>query len=693
MKYPETRSESTYEEWHGVAVPDPYRWLEGNDSEVLAWQDSQVELTESVLQTWPDLERLKAAQRKALLNGVSNWTQTPVFGGNLAFRLASGSQGVQAVLEVVDMESGQTRVLVDPNQMQDGQMIDWFYPSRGGELVAVGISSHGDEQSVLHLVDTKTGELLPERIPNTSYAVVTWLPDASGFYFSGGKASDLEDSQKWVFFHRVGDTTPPLADPRRFEAWYIAPQLSQDGRYLVVVVGEEDPRAAWYRDLLAGGEWKPLMVGKTGDSYGHLMGDSYVALMTFGAPRGRIVSVPLSTAQDESTWRELVHESEAVIRYFVLVDDLLVISELKDAVSQLRLVPLAGGEGETIELPGMGLIRGADMPNTHHLAVSGRQIFFAYTTFTRPMQTYRLDLDERSVEPFEENTTGYLGHLETRRIFYDSVDGVRVSMFLVYKKGLDISQPSPTLLHGYGGWNLVRAPGYVGGTLPGGYVVSVLPFIEAGGIYAFANLRGGAEYGREWWHGGRLESKQNTYNDLYAAAEWLIGSELTTSVKLAVMGSSNGGLLAAVAVTQRPDLWRVVVSQSPITDMLRCFHDPYTAACAVEYGSPEDPEMFRLLHDYSPVHNVRPGGYPSTMLQCGSSDVRCPAWNGRKLVAALQNASTSDRPVLLQVHKNMGHFADSSLESHITRDSTAIGFIMSQLGMRVQSEKFDTNPS
>jgi prolyl oligopeptidase len=688
LLYPKTRrDDEVIDVLHGVPVRDPYRWLEENTPEALAWEAKQNDLTEEVLSQWPDRAQLYQVIRTILAAGSGDTGEPPGFYGRYAFRLGSKPDGQKMVLYVSEGDVGTWRILVDPNTMAAGAALDWFYPSPDGRFVAYGISAHGDEQSVLHVIETETGILLPERILHTSFARVAWLPDSSGFYYSGGKASDREDSQKWLFFHALGEAASREADPYRFDAWYVAPQLSPDGRYLMMIVGEENPRAAYCKDLAGGGGWQPVLQGKPGESYGEFVGDRYLALTTYGAPRGRIVAIPLANARDESSWQEIVPESQAVLRHFVLVDGWLVISELHTACSRLRVVSL-DGTGETIvPLPGMGLIRGAELPNLPHLSVRGHQVYFGFSTFTEPLRLYRYDLDTRRLEAQGAGPALDLSHLETQQIHCISKDGTPVSMFLVHRKDLDLSKPRPTLLHGYGGWNLLFAPGFVGGTLSGGtfaYITCVLPFIEAGGVYVFANLRGGAEYGRDWWYAGRLRSKQNTFDDLYAAAEHLIALRITTCELLATMGASNGGLLAAVAVTQRPDLFRAVVSQVPITDMVRAFNDPYAASCLGEYGDPRDAELLPVLLAYSPVHNVKDGQrYSATLIQCGGSDVRCPPWNGRKLVALLQYASSSEAPVLLKVHYDTGHGTGLSLDEMTERDTTSLGFVMQQLGMRV----------
>lgn len=673
LSYPKTRRDDVVEVLHAISAQDPYRWLEENTSEVLAWEAEQNSLTRSVLNEWPDLHKLREAIRAALTSDLV--VHTPIVCGKFCFQVRHRPEDQRPVLWVKEEAIEAWRILLDPNAMPEGSALDWFYPSPNGEYVAYGISRHGDEQSVLYVIETRTGKVLPERIPHTSTARLTWLPDSSGFYYSGGKASDLEDAWKWLFFHKVGETAIEKPDSMKFDAPWIAPQLSPDGRYLMIIEVWDSPRAVYCKDLAEGGEWRPAMQGKPGSSFGEFVGDSYLALTTYQAPRGRIVSIPLATAQDASTWTELVPESEAVLSSFVRVDGNLVISELHNAYARLRIVSMNGTVEELVPLPGMGRIEGMTGSNTSQFSVEDHNVYFTFETFTAPPRIYKYSLDSRTLEPQGPAPSADLSHLETRQVFYTSKDGTRVSMFLVYRRNLDLSHPNPTLLHGYGGWNIVPAPGYVR---------CVLPFIEAGGIYAFANLRGGAEYGRDWWQAGCLETKQNTFDDLYAAAEYLIELGMTTRDLLAIMGASNGGLLTAAAVTQRPDLFKAVVSQVPLTDMVRAIKDPYVAAYVTEYGDPRDAEMLPVLLAYSPIHNVREGErYPATLVQCGDSDIRCPPWHGRKLVAFMQHATVSDAPVLLKVDHGMGHGVNMSVHKMVERSTTALGFIMQQLGMTV----------
>jgi prolyl oligopeptidase len=686
LAYPAARRDDVVDVLHGLPVRDPYRWLEANTPEVLAWQIEQTALCQSVLDQWPDRDRLRQAIRAALLAGASQAGDLPVFQGPFAFHAGSMPGAQQSVLWVSEGDDEQ-RVLVDPNALEAGSALDWYFPSPNGEFVAYGISRHGDEQSVLHVIETRTGRVLPERIPHTSFCRVAWLPDSSGFYHSGNQASDLEDAEKWLFFHRLGDQAASAPEPVRFNKPHLIPRLSSDGRHLMVIAGWEDMRVAYYLDRQGEAGWQLAMLNKDGESAGQFVGDRFLALTSYGASRGRIVAFPPHGAADESTWTEILPESKAVLRHFVEVDGRLVISEMHEAISRVRVVYLDGQEEKIIPLPEMGLMRGAgDLTNTP-FSVQGHTVYFVYSTFTEPKRLYALDLDSLELKPLGAEPAAELSHLQVRQIPYSSQDGTRTSMFLVHRKDLDLSKPNPALLHGYGGWNVVPVPGYVGGTLGGGAVRCVLPFLEAGGIYAFANLRGDATFGRAWWHGGRCLTKQNTFDDFYAAAEHLIASGLTTADELAAFGASNGGLLAGASVTQRPDLFKAVVAEVPVVDMVREVIDPYLKPYAIEYGDPDDPDMLRALLGYSPVHNVREGErYPATLIVSGTSDIRCPPWHGRKLAALLQHATASDAPILLNVGYG-GHGLGLPLDASIERHALVVGFVMQQLGMFVAGQR------
>jgi prolyl oligopeptidase len=575
-------------------------------------------------------------------------------------------------------DQGWPRLLVDPNALEPASALDWYFPSPDGALVAYGISRNGDEQSTLYIVETATGRLLPERIPHTSFCRVAWLPDSSGFYYSGGRASDFEDAEKWLFFHPLGETVQRDPEPVRFGEPVLLLNLSDDGRYLLVDAGWEVRRPAYLLDR-AENKWQAIMPQRGYEGWGLFDGDRYLLLTTYGAPRGRIVSLPLATAGDRATWVEVVPEGDAVMIHFDLDGGRLAIAEVHEACARLRLIGLDGSNEQTVTLPGLGFIDGLSDVTTAPIAAHDGQAWFRYHTFTEPSRSYCCDLRTGELRAHGPGRT--LAHIEARRVYFTSKDGARVPLFLVHRAGLDLSQPHPALLNGYGGWNVASGPAFVGAR---NYTRCVLPFVEAGGVFAFACLRGGSEYGREWWQAGRLAQKQNTFDDFYAAAEYLIFSGLTTPDQLAAMGASNGGLGAAAAIVQRPDLFKAIVAEVPMTDMVRCMDDPYLVPYQVEYGDPADPEQFAYIFSYSPLHHVRAGErYPAVLFQCGLHDLRCQTWNGRKMAAALQRASAGEGPVLYKVQPG-GHGPGLSFDENLDRSLTVIGFVMQQLGMALE---------
>ncbi len=675
ISYPATKREMVVDLLHGVDVHDPYRWLETDSEEVTAWEETQSRFANDILSSYVGREDLSLSIRKQISETPPD-VPLPLFYDKYIFATEILPEADHPVLIVSDRSSEKKIVLVDPNKMSANSALDWFYPSPGGDYVAYGISRHGDEQSVLSVVETKTGVTLPRSVPFTSFARVAWLPDSSGFYFSGGLASDLEDSEKHIFFYPLKDSSEIRREPLLLHDPYLSPVLSPDGRYLVANRGWESPCAAYYIDRLKDQVWKPFLKDLEGESFGCFYKDSFITLTTYKAPRGRIIEIPVDAVGDEEQWKELVPESDAVLQHFIVIDDTVVISELINASSRLRLISLYNDSKQVVVFSEIGLIRNDGALDCSPFSTDGEDIYFCYTTFTEPCRLYRLKLSNGKADAIGPKAGPDLSNILVRQVFYRSNDKTIVPMFLLHKKDLDLSQAHHTLLYGYGGWNLLPAPDYVGA----GRNYS-LPFLQAGGICAYPSLRGGSEFGRLWWMGGRLSTKQNTFDDFYAAAEYLIAEGLTTPQQLAISGASNGGLLTAVAITQRPDLFKAAVSQVPLTDMLRAMKDPYLSFYKSEYGDPDDSEMFKVLLSYSPVHNVNNGvSYPAALFLSGRNDIRVQKWNGTKMAALLQSASVSGEPILLKVVSG-GHGPGLSLSERIDRYTDILGFIMQQLGM------------
>lgn len=660
---------------------DALIWLEGNGDEVDSFDARQNERTDGHLGQWPDRERLRARFCSQLKGGEAQGRPLGARFGAREFYLRQPDGAGHSALFVSD-DQGE-RLLVDPVEHSGPEStLDWFHPSPSGNLVAYGVSRLGDEQSVLHVIQAQNSTDTGIAVPHVSFGEVAWLPGEEGFYFGGGVASDHVDANKRLFFLPLEEGRPREAEPIDLGDPFVHPQLSESGRYLTVTRSWEKPQVAFYRDLQAGDGWRPFLGHLDGETFGAFGGDTFYVLSTAGAPRGRILAIPMEHAEEPERWTELVPEGSAVLRSVQVVADRLILVEVYEGSARLRLVSLEDGSQTVIEPPGVGMIAPESGNSTPPLLVRGDEVAFRWSQFERPSRTLRLDLatlrlSEANGAPAREQPSNFV----VRRGSAPTKDGKLVPYFLVHAAGLEAEEPRPTLIYGYGGWNLPAGPRWLGA---GG--AGVLPFLEAGGLYVSAALRGGSELGRDWWMDGRREAKQNTYDDLYAVTEHLIAQGIADPQRVAVRGRSNGGLLTAVAVTQRPDLFTAVVSEVPLTDMLRGMEHPYLASYKVEYGDPDDPRFHKILRAYSPVHNVRKGTeYPATLILSARHDLRCQPWHGRKLAALMQEATTASEPILLRIAPG-GHGAGLTDGQWTDRNTDVIGFLMQQLGMRLAPE-------
>jgi len=627
-----------------VASPaDPHGWLEEESAETDTWEREQDARAVAHLQEWAGLARLREQVGRADLDSR---VFAPSRAGGRWFRLVVHEPYASPVLHVSDRPDDPGRVLLDPGH----GWLDWAYPSPDGSLVAAGISERASEQSVLHLVDVASGRLLPERIPHTSFGVVAWLPDAIGFYYNRGLGPDTEQPQKHVFFHRVGDE--PRAEPEpavfRDDEEFIWPQVSDDGRRIAAVSSEAEPRPDSVLDREAGdGVWRPFLLGRPGVFNGFIHGDSYVAITSEGAPRGRLVRMPL----DGGPWAELVPEGEAVMRSIQRAGDLLVLHELVETRSRLRLLTLDGAPAGEVPLPpdsAVGPLAQAVVEGA--VSVDEGGLVFVLGTFAATPSLVRYDLASGRLETLVAGAPRpYAVDASYRR----TAGGTTYW----HLRRADADPAAPALVYGYGGWNIAFG-------LPAGLGVYE-PFVAAGGTLVLPHLPGGGEHGVDQWEAGMRDRKQSSYHALYEVAEEL------EAARVGVEGASNGGLLASVAVTQRPALWDAVVALVPVTDLLRGPRDPYVAEFALEYG---DPAVDGWLADYSPYQHVVDGEeYPPVLVVSGDTDVRCPAWHGRKLAARLQEAGA---PALFRLRRDAGHQVAAHRDAH-----EWLGFLMRHLGL------------
>jgi len=650
----------------GVHFQDPYRAVEADTPEVGEWQRSLDATAAARLQGWNGYAGLRDLIEPRI---AAHFVFAPQERGPRWFRLALTPEGLAIVSSREPL--GEGRVVLVP----EGQSLDWWFPSPGGTYVAYGLSRGGDEQSVVHVADTETGEVLPDEIPFASFAGLAWLPDDSGFYVSAGKAPDTEVAQKYIWFHRIG--SPPPSEPEQVPAReiFVYPQISPDGRWVVQHASEIETRPDQLLDRETG-EWRPFLLNRPGVFIGEFVGDEYIAITSDGASNGRIVAIPVDAGDQPERWRELVAEGDGVLRDVRVVAGRLVVTALVDAHSRITVHELDGSLVAEVPLPGLGAtgehsLSWGQAVYGSLVSTASDSFTFVFSDLTRSGAVYRYFVESGELVQLSEPAFDFSADVVTERLETISTDGRPVRMWVVHRRDADRSQARPTLLYGYGGWNIAFMPTFYG---------PLTALLDAGGVLAFANLRGGGELGWDGWQQGRLHEKQRTFDDLYAVAEYLIAEGITARDRLALAGASNGGLLAAAAVTQRPDLWRAVCVLVPLTDMLRYKIDDFSVQCIEEYGDPDDPADAPVLKAYSPVHNVHDGtAYPATLIVCGGDDIRCPAWHGRKLAAALLHANSSEHPVLFRVWPGAAHMSAVLGEAGWTAEW--LGFVMKETGL------------
>jgi prolyl oligopeptidase len=685
--YPSTRTVDVAEVLHGESIPDPYRWLErGDDPETEAWTEQQNALTAAYLARAPGRETIRRRLGELLAIGAIS---VPVPArGRYFYQRRDGRQN-QPVLYVRDGREGADRVAVDPNALDPAgtTALDWFFPCDDGRLLAYGLSENGSEQSVLHVLDVSRGVELPDRIPRTRAADLAWLPDGSAFYYTrypapGEVGQGEEHYHRAVYFHVLG--TDPAGDPlvyrpARKEYWP-GVSLSADGRWLLVGVARTFDQTDLYLGDLRGaaGAPAPALVAVAENlpaSFDGEIAHGRLFLRTnLDAPTYRLYEVNPEQPH-RGRWRELVPpRPDAVLEGVRVVGSRLALSYLERASSRLRLADLDGGLRREVALPTLGSLMGIGGE------WDGRELYFGFSSYTVPPSVYRVDLDtdEQSLwRRVEANVDPE--RFEVRQVTVTSADGTPITMFLVQARdvtgGTARTGRTPTYLTGYGGFNISMTPAFSR---------SLLLWLEHGGLVAIPNIRGGGEYGEAWHQAGMLGRKQNSFDDFIAAAEWLIREGYTTPDRLAAAGGSNGGLLMGAVLTQRPELFRAVVVQVPLLDMLRYHRFLIARLWIPEYGSPDDPEQFTWLRAYSPYHHVREGtAYPAVLLATAESDTRVDPMHARKMTARLQAATTSDRPVLLRLEARAGHGAGKPLSKVLDELTDTWTFVFSEVGVEV----------
>ncbi|MGB7275792.1 MAG: prolyl oligopeptidase family serine peptidase, partial [Geitlerinemataceae cyanobacterium] len=609
FSYPETRKIDRVDEYHGVTVADPYRWLEDPDSdETKAWVDAQNRVTFGYLEQIPQRDRLK--ERITQLWNYEKYS-TPFKEGNRYFYFKNDGLQNQSVLYVLPSLDGEPRVLLDPNTLsEDGTVaLSSYAISEDGNFLAYGLSSSGSDWQEWKVRDIETGEDLADRLQWIKFSGASWTHDNRGFFYSrydepneSTQYEDINYFQK-LYYHRLGTEQSEdllIYDRPDEKEWGFRGFVTEDGNYLIISVwkGTEPKNLLFYKDLTTSDSPVLELISEFEAEYSFIDNEGSVFWFRtdLDAPRGRLIAIDTETSEPT----EIIPQTDDVLEGVGVLNNQFITSYLKDARSQVKIFHLDGSFVREVNLPGIGSVGG--FGGKRH----DTETFYSFTGFTAPRTIYRYDFTTGESTVFRQPNVDFdPTEYTTQQIFYTSKDGTRVPMFITHKKELELNGKNPTYLYGYGGFNISLTPSFS---------VGQLVWMELGGVLAIPNLRGGGEYGEAWHQAGTKLKKQNVFDDFIAAAEWLIANGYTNAGQLAIGGGSNGGLLVGACMTQRPDLFAAALPAVGVLDMLRFHKFTIGWAWCSDYGSPDNPEEFNALYAYSPLHNLKPGtAYPATM--------------------------------------------------------------------------------
>ncbi|MFX0094957.1 MAG: prolyl oligopeptidase family protein [Candidatus Hodarchaeota archaeon] len=681
---PKTRREDLIEEIHGEKVADPYRWLENtSDKEVIEWYEAQNAFARVFLNNFENREQISQRLRK--LFSFRATTAPFVRKNRYFFERREGLKG-QPLIYIREGLNGKDQKLIDPDTLTENQVmtLDWWFPSADGRFVAYGISKDGNEWSTLRIFDVDRLLHLEEQIPRTKYCSLAWLPDNSGFYYTrypkpGTVEKEQENYNSHVFFHKLG--TDYQMDPKIFgegrnpnNLYNVS--LTPDGQYLQINVFKYSKGEIYLTNLKTSSKiFVPVFVNEDAIASGTFYKEFIYILTNLNAPNRVLYRIPLERPE-RANWELIIPNGADLVQTFKIIDDKLFVLESHNATNLVKMYSITGEFEKILPFPKFMAAQGFLLTGE----ASGSELFIKLESFTSPPIVYRYDLKTDSIDIFADSQLFInSADFQTKQVWYTSKDGTRVSMFVVHKKGLKFDGNTPTLLTGYGGFNKIFSPFFTHRNL------GIVHFwVENGGVFAAANLRGGSEYGEEWHKGGTLGNKQNVFDVFIAAAEWLIEQKYCTNQTLGILGRSNGGLLVGAVLVQRPDLFKAVYCAVPLLDMVR-YHQFLIARYWIpEYGSSENPEQFKWLYAYSPYHHVRQGTkYPTTFLITALSDNRVAALHAMKMTAALQWANPSENPAFLVIETKTGHGVAKSTEDLIEGAVDVYSFFCQKLGLKL----------
>jgi prolyl oligopeptidase len=682
---PKTKTIDHVDDYHGAKVPDPYRWLEDDvrtSTEVAAWVEAENKVTFEYLKSIP--QRKTIQDRLTKLWNFEKFSAPFKAGGRYYFLKNDGLQN-QYVLYMQDTLAATPKVLIDPNTWsKDGTVaMDGTEFSDDGKYLAYSIQDGGTDWRIWKIMEIETGKLLADELKWIKFNEPAWTPDSKGFFYArfdepkeGQAFQSLNLNQK-IYYHRVGQEQSSdvlvFARPDQPE-WGYSCDVTEDGRYLIITVhlGTDDKYRVFYKDLTELYGMPIELIDNFDNEFSMIGNDGAVFYFKtdLNAPLKRVIAIDTRKPQREN-WKEIIPQQPEPMTGVGLVANMFVVHSLKDAKTQVSLFTMDGKLVRNVALPGIGTASGFGGKRTD------TETFYSFSSFATPPSTFRYDLiTGESTLLRRANVDIDPEQFEVKQVFYSSKDGTKVPMFLAHKKGLVLDGNQPTLLYGYGGFNIPLTPAFS---------ISRVGWMEMGGVFAVANLRGGGEYGEDWHQGGTKLKKQNVFDDFIAAADWLIANKYTSSRRLAIQGGSNGGLLVGACMTQRPELFGACLPAVGVMDMLR--FQKFTAGryWVDDYGSSDDPEQFAALRKYSPYHNIKPGTkYPATMVTTADTDDRVVPGHSFKFAAALQAAQGGEAPILIRIETRAGHGAGKPTTKIIEEAADQLAFLVKVFGMQVK---------
>jgi len=682
ITYPPAKKLDVVDDYHGTKIADPYRWLEDDNSdETKAWVKAQNAVTFGYLDAIPQRDVIR--ERLTKLWNYERFGSPHRKGGRVFFTHNTGLQN-QAVLKVAESLDAEPRVLLDPNTLSaDGTTsLTDYAPSEDGKLLAYGLSKAGSDWTELHVRDVSTGADREDLIKWVKFSGISWAKDGSGFYYSRydepkeGSALTQKNEFHKLCFHKLG--TSQNEDVLVYERpdhpdWNINGSVTDDGRYLVIELAQgTDPKhRVFYKDLSEAAGKVVELLPDADASYQLIdnVGTKFYFRTDLKAPRYRVIVIDLNKP-DRANWVEVIPQSADKLDGVSMIGGQLISEYLHDARSLVRCFDLDGKVIRELPLPGIGTVGGFGGKR------EDADTFFSFTSFTEPGAIYHLDVASGNSTVWRKPQVDFASDAyETKQVFVTSKDGTQVPVFLVHKRGLKLDGSNPTLLYGYGGFNISLTPGFS---------ISRAVWLEMGGVYAMANLRGGGEYGSEWHIAGTKLHKQNVFDDFIASAEWLIKERYTSSAKLAIQGGSNGGLLVGACMTQRPELFGAALPAVGVLDMLRFHKFTIGWAWTSDYGSSENAEEFKALLAYSPLHVLKPGTpYPATLISTSDHDDRVVPAHSFKFAARLQECQAKDGPpVFIRIETSAGHGAGTALKKTIDSSADQWAFLVKALDMK-----------